>query len=779
MVALIEDGGILLLNGARAIPYKDGLKIKDIKALHPSFPGKAEAFSRAEARKNTISYKILTAHHQGDGQNGLKIRFDALASHDITYVGIIQTARASGLENFPVPYALTNCHNSLCAVGGTINEDDHVFGLSAAKRYGGSFVPPHEAVIHQYVREQMAGCGKMILCSDSHTRYGALGTMGIGEGGPELVKQLLKHTYDLAMPKVVAVLLEGKVRHGVGPQDVALAIIRAVFKNGFVNNKIMEFVGPGIKNLSVDFRNGIDVMTTETTCLSSIWSTDEKVADYYRIHGRTEEYQKLEPGEAAYYDGLVSVDLAGIEPMIALPFHPSNACTIRELKENLSDILRETEKNALKQLENPAVPYILTDKIVNGNLMVEQGVIAGCAGGSFENIAYAADLLKGRSIGRDQFSLSFYPASQPILLELARKGLLEPILKSGATMRTAFCGPCFGAGDVPANGGLSIRHVTRNFPYREGSHPQDGQVASVALMDARSITATALNGGILTGADELRYDAKKRKYVFTTDVYKNRVYSGYGVPDSSSELRFGPNIVDWPKMSPLPENLLLLVAAVINDPVTTTDELIPSGETSSYRSNPLKLASFTLSRKDPGYVRRAAEMKTLEEKRDDFLKNGALADGLSAAVKQWMASLAPGTDAADFLRTTGLGSLIFARKPGDGSAREQAASSQRVLGGRANIADAYATKRYRSNLINWGLLPLRTMAKNEIKLAVGELMFFPSVRKTIENGAETVEALLLKNDGKTAPITLTLGSLNDDEREVLLAGSLINYYARK
>ncbi len=775
----MEDKGVLLLGGAKVIPYKDGITAEDIREIFPSFRGKTEALVREEALKNTISYGILSSHNQTRDQNNLKIRFDALASHDITYVGIIQTARASGLKSFPVPYALTNCHNSLCAVGGTINEDDHIFGLSAARRYGGSFVPPHQAVIHQYVREQMTGCGKMILCSDSHTRYGALGTMGIGEGGPELVKQILNKTYDLARPKVVAVFLKGKVRNGVGPQDVALAIIRAVFKNGFVRNRIMEFVGPGIKNLSMDFRNSIDVMTTETTCLSSIWSTDDNVSDYYRLHGRPDEYQRLAPGEAAYYDGLISVDLAALEPMIALPFHPSNAFPIRELKANLLDILHETEEAAKEQLENPGLQYRLTDKISAGNLRVEQGVIAGCAGGSFENIACAADLLKNRSLGDGEFSLSFYPASQPVLLELTRKGLVENILKSGATVRTAFCGPCFGAGDVPANGGLSIRHVTRNFPYREGAHPQDGQVASVALMDARSITATALHGGILTGADEIDYSFHRRKYKFAADVYNNRVYRGYGRPMANLDLRFGPNIIDWPKMSALPENLLLLVASVINDPVTTTDELIPSGETSSYRSNPLKLASFALSRKDPGYVKRALQVKTLEDQRLLFLKDGAIGAELSAAVKPWIDSLVPGAAIADFIRSTGLGSLIFARKPGDGSAREQAASSQRVLGGWANVADEYATKRYRSNLINWGMLPLQTTAGNELKTAVGDMIFLPSVRKAIQGGAEKITAIILKREGLAIPLKLALGSLNTEEREVLLSGCLINYYAPK
>ncbi len=777
MVKLTQNQGILLLGGSHAIPYKEGLSSDNLKDKFPFLRGATSSFSKEEAAKHTISYKILSSHHQGDNDRNLNIRFDALASHDITYVGIIQTARASGLKNFPVPYALTNCHNSLAAVGGTINEDDHIFGLSAARKYGGSFVPPHQAVIHQYVREQMAGCGKMILCSDSHTRYGALGTMGVGEGGPELVKQILSHTYDIAMPKVAAVFLKGKVRNGVGPQDVALAIIRAVFGNGFVNNKIMEFVGPGIANLSVDFRNGIDVMTTETTCLSSIWATDEKVADYFRIHGRPEEYQKLEPGEVAYYESLVTVDLARIEPMIALPFHPSNAFTIRELNANLHDILSETEIKAARQLETPGLQYRLTDKIVDGKLKVEQGIIAGCAGGTYENIAYAAELLKNKSIGNGEFSLSFYPASQPILLELTRKGLLEHILRSGATMRTAFCGPCFGAGDVPANGGLSIRHVTRNFPYREGAHPQDGQVASVALMDARSIAATALNGGILTGADELHAHGTKRKYVFTSEVYKNRVYNGQGKPMESQELRFGPNIIDWPKMSALPENLFLYVAAVITDPVTTTDELIPSGETSSYRSNPLKLASFTLSRKDPGYVKRAQEIKALEDKRLLYLADGALPDDLAAFVKPFGESLLTGSNIGEFLHSTGLGSLVFARKPGDGSAREQAASSQRVLGGWANIADEYATRRYRSNLINWGMLPFQTLGGNQPELEVGDAIFFPSIREAVRNGLETINATILKHDGNATALTLSLGRLNSDEREILLDGCLINYYA--
>ncbi len=777
MIELRKNRGILLLNGKDAVDYRDGLTPADVRKSVPSFRDAEATLRKEEARRATMAYGILTAHQQGPAGNGLKIRFDALASHDITYVGIIQTARAAGLKSFPVPYALTNCHNSLCAVGGTINEDDHLFGLSAAQKYGGIYVPAHQAVIHQYVREQMAGCGKMILGSDSHTRYGALGAMGIGEGGPELVKQVLGRTYDTARPEVVAVFLEGAPGYGVGPQDVALAIIRAVFKNGFVQNKIMEFVGPGVGNLSVDFRNGIDVMTTETTCLSSIWRTDEKVADYYRTHGRVEDYQRLDPGAVAYYDALIRVDLSRIEPMIALPFHPSNAFTIRELKANLLDILRETEKETATQLDSPGLEYRLTDKVVAGNLKVDQGIIAGCAGGTFENIVYAAKLLKGHSIGREEFSLSVYPASQPILIALVQKGLLASLLASGATMRTAFCGPCFGAGDVPSNRGLSIRHTTRNFPSREGSRPQDGQIASVALMDARSIAATALKGGILTAADEIPFYPRRVRYHFAGEIYENRVYPGYGTPRPAVPLRFGPNIVDWPEMSALPDHLCLLVASVITDPVTTTDELIPSGETSSYRSNPLKLASFTLSRKDPQYVGRAAEAQDLEKKRLAFLKGGKADKDLREAAKPWAAAFAPGMSIEEFLRTTGLGSLIFARKPGDGSAREQAASCQKVLGGWANIANDYATKRYRSNLINWGMLPFTTAEKGEEKLSVGDWVFLPSVRKAVQDGAETFEALIRKGDGRIIPLTLNLKNLPPAEREILLAGSLINFYA--
>jgi aconitate hydratase len=775
MIELRKNQGILLLDGKEIVDYVDGLTPADVRKTLPSFRGTEEMLRKEEARKATMAYGILAAHQRGPDGEGLRIRFDALASHDITYVGIIQTARAGGLKSFPVPYALTNCHNSLCAVGGTINEDDHLFGLSATQKYGGIYVPAHLAVIHQYVRERMAGCGKMILGSDSHTRYGALGTMGIGEGGPELVKQVLNRTYDTARPEVVAVLLEGEPGCGVGPQDVALAIIRAVFKNGFVQNKVMEFVGPGIGTLSVDFRNGIDVMTTETTCLSSIWRTDEKVADFYRTHGREEEYRSLEPGNAAYYDALIRVDLSRIGSMIALPFHPSNAFTIRELKANLPDILRETEREAVRQLDSPGLEYRLTDKVVAGGLKVDQGVIAGCAGGTFENIVYAAKLLKGHSIGCGEFSLNFYPASQPILIELARKGLLASLLASGATMRTAFCGPCFGAGDVPPHQGLSVRHTTRNFPNREGARPQDGQIASVALMDARSIAATALNGGILTAADEIPFYPRRIRYHFNAEVYENRVYQGYGKPRPEEPLRFGPNIVDWPAMSALPDHLCLLVASVIADPVTTTDELIPSGETSSYRSNPLKLASFTLSRKDPQYVSRAGEAQELEKKRLAFLKEGKTDEGLLADAGPWAAAFAPGKTVEEFLRTTGLGSLIFARKPGDGSAREQAASCQKVLGGWVNIANDYAAKRYRSNLINWGMLPFTTAEKGEEKLSIGDWVFLPDLRKAVQNGDETLEALIRKGDGRIIPFSLQLKNLSPAEREILLAGSLINF----
>lgn len=738
---------------------------------------------RDQARAATIAFRILTAHNQTGDWHNLRIRFDALASHDITYVGIVQTARASGLTEFPVPYVLTNCHNSLCAVGGTINEDDHVFGLSAAHKYGGIFVPTHQAVIHQYMREMMSGCGKMILGSDSHTRYGALGTMGIGEGGPELVKQLLKRTYDLAYPEVIAVYLEGKPRPGVGPQDVALALIKAVFNNGFVKNKVLEFVGPGVGNLSVDFRNGIDVMTTETTCLSSIWRTDESVREYYRIHNRLSDYQQLEPGEIAYYDGLVKIDLGKVESMIALPFHPSNAYTIEELNRNAVEILKHVEAEGQKQLDNPKLRLELSNKIVNGRLKVDQGVVAGCAGGTFENICEMAGILNNHSIGQGEFSLSIYPASQPINIQLANNGVLGRLLATGATWRTAFCGPCFGAGDVPSNNALSIRHTTRNFPNREGSKPGSGQLASVALMDARSIAATALNGGVLTAATELNSSVSTEKYVFNSSAYQSRVYQGTGKGNPKSELKFGPNIADWPLMIPLPQNIMLKVVSVITDPVTTTDELIPSGETSSYRSNPLKLAEFTLSRKDPGYVGRAKAVQVLEEARRQLF-SGAKKSGVTGTVVEpvLMNLVKTGIESAERLNglaeDTGLGSLIFAVKPGDGSAREQAASCQKVLGGWANIAVEYATKRYRSNLINWGMLPLIISELAAVNFKVDDYIYLPGIRQAVASGAEELKAYVVNSEGKKE-LKLTLPNLSSDEREIILAGCLINYYAKK
>ena len=677
-----------------------------------------KCINKEEARKNTIAYNILNEHNVSKNKDKLQIKFDKLASHDITFVGIIQTARASGLKEFPVPYALTNCHNSLCAVGGTINEDDHMFGLSCAKKYGGIYVPPHQAVIHQFVREMMAGCGKMILGSDSHTRYGALGTMAIGEGGPEIVKQLLGKTYDINMPDIIGVYLTGSPQRGVGPQDIALAIIGSVFANGYVNNKVMEFVGDGIDNLSSDFRIGIDVMTTETTCLSSIWKTDNKIKEFYNIHGRPNEYKELNPGSVAYYDGMIYVDLSKIKPMIAMPFHPSNVYSIEELNSNLSEILADVERKAGISLDNK-VKFTLRDKIHNGRLYVEQGILAGCAGGGFENICDAADILRGSSIGSDEFSLSVYPASQPIFMELVKNGRIADIMETGATVRTAFCGPCFGAGDVPANNGLSIRHSTRNFPNREGSKITNGQIASVALMDARSIAATAANKGYLIPATEVDVNFTKPKYYFDKSIYKNRVYDGVGMADSSVKIKFGPNIVDWPKMSALTDNLLLKVVSVIHDSVTTTDELIPSGETSSYRSNPLALAEFTLSRKDPQYVKKAKEIQKAEKAR---ISNKSPID----AVNELEAILTLINEKYTNINNenTGIGSTIYAVKPGDGSAREQAASCQKVLGGWANIAKEYATKRYQSNLINWGMLPL--IYKDEPCFENGDYIFIPS-----------------------------------------------------
>ena len=750
----LYDTGIYLQNGHDIIPAPEA----DLPV------------SKEEAAKNTIAYSILEAHNTSGNMEKLQIEFDKLTSHDITFVGIIQTARASGLEKFPVPYVLTNCHNSLCAVGGTINEDDHMFGLTCAKKYGGVYVPPHQAVIHQYAREMLAACGKMILGSDSHTRYGALGTMAMGEGGPELVKQLLCQTYDINMPGVVAIYLKGTPRPGVGPQDVALAIIGKVFANGYVKNKVMEFVGPGVANLSADFRIGIDVMTTETTCLSSIWQTDEKIEEFYEIHGRAEDYKELKPGAVAYYDGCVEIDLDEIKPMIAMPFHPSNTYTIDELKANLDDILADVEKKAQVSLDGK-IPFTLRNKVVDGKLYVDQGIIAGCAGGGFENICAAADILKGSSIGSDAFTLSVYPASTPIYMELAKNGVLADLLATGAVVKTAFCGPCFGAGDTPANNAFSIRHTTRNFPNREGSKIQNGQISSVALMDARSIAATAANKGFLTSAEEYTGDYTKQKYFFDKTIYENRVYDSKGVAHPEVEIQFGPNIKDWPEMAPLAENLVLKVVSEIHDPVTTTDELIPSGETSSYRSNPLGLAEFTLSRKDPAYVGRAKEV----QKAQHAIQNGECPLDALPELKPVMEVIQK-----DFPEVgkgnLGVGSTIFAVKPGDGSAREQAASCQKVLGGWANIANEYATKRYRSNLINWGMLPFISPS-GALPFANGDYLFFPDIRKAVEEKADVITGYTVK-DGGLVPFTVTLGELTDDEREIILKGCLINYNRR-
>jgi aconitate hydratase len=777
MVELLGKNGVYLIQGVGIIEDTGELTGEEVNRRLRSEGRKVDLsdLDREKARANTITGRILAKHNTTSDPRNLKIKFDALASHDITYVGIIQTARASGLREFPVPYVLTNCHNSLCAVGGTINEDDHVFGLSAAQKYGGIFVPAHQAVIHQYMREMMTGCGKMLLGSDSHTRYGPLGTMGVGEGGPELVKQLLGRTYDLVYPGVVAVYLEGRPMPGVGPQDVALAIIKAVFANGFVKNKVMEFVGPGVENLSVDYRNGIDVMTTETTCLSSIWRTDAKVAEYYRIHGRAEAYLQLEPGLVSYYDRLVKVNLSKVEAMIALPFHPSNVYTINEFNANAAEILRLTEDEARRQLDNPKLEYKLTNKLVNGRLRVDQGVVAGCSGGTFENLVEVADIIGNASLGAGEFALSIYPASQPINLQLVNTGVAARLMTAGAIWRTAFCGPCFGAGDVPANAGLSIRHTTRNFPNREGSKPAGGQVASVALMDARSIAATAVNGGYLTPATALPKTVSRVAYTFNKKVYDHRVYYGVDKPQPEIPLKFGPNIVDWPALSALTENLLLAVVAVIHDPVTTTDELIPSGETSSYRSNPLKLAEFTLSRKEPEYVGRAKRVQQLEQERQRLLPDGF--DGASDELRQLLAvadAAAPERMAA----ATGIGSVIFALKPGDGSAREQAASCQKVLGGWANLAVEYATKRYRSNLINWGMLPFTIEAAEVDKITLNSVIYIPGIRRAVQTGAETAPATVVDVAGRRSAIRLKLADLSPDERAIILAGSLINYYAQ-
>ena len=757
MIQLFSEGAYLV-DGTTLVKESEAEALKQLTG---------EVVSKEEASKNTIAYGILRDHNTSGNMEKLQIKFDKLTSHDITFVGIIQTARASGIEKFPVPYVLTNCHNSLCAVGGTINEDDHMFGLTAAKKYGGVYVPPHQAVIHQFAREMLAGGGKMILGSDSHTRYGALGTMAMGEGGPELVKQLLNRTYDINMPGVIGIYLKGKPVKGVGPQDVALAIIGAVFEKGYVNNKVMEFVGPGVSNLSADFRIGVDVMTTETTCLSSIWRTDDKIKEFYEIHGRSEDFKELNPEKVAYYDGIVEVDLDKIKPMIAMPFHPSNTYTIEEVNANLDDILADVEKRALVSLDG-AVDYSLRDKVHDGKLYVDQGIIAGCAGGGYENICAAANILKGASIGSDEFTLSVYPASTPIYMELVKNGAVADLMQTGAIVKTAFCGPCFGAGDTPANNAFSIRHSTRNFPNREGSKLQNGQISSVALMDARSIAATAANKGYLTPATDVEASDFIPKYHFDKTIYDNRVFDSKGVADPSVEIQFGPNIKDWPEMSALPQNMLLKVVSEIHDPVTTTDELIPSGETSSYRSNPLGLAEFALSRKDPAYVGLAKEV----QKAQKAIEAGEDAAEAFPEVKDILETVKESY--ADVTQDNlGIGSTIFAVKPGDGSAREQAASCQKVLGGWANIANEYATKRYRSNLINWGMLPF-TIDKGELPFKNKDYIFVPDVRKAVEDKLTKIPAFVV-NEGMKE-ITLTLGELTDDEREIILKGCLINYY---
>ena len=763
MVSVLESGAYLV-NGSEIIP--DGAE-----AASAVREKTGKEITREEARQGTIAYGVLKEHNTSGNMDRLKIKFDKLTSHDITFVGIIQTARASGLERFPVPYVLTNCHNSLCAVGGTINEDDHMFGLSCAKKYGGVYVPPHQAVIHQYAREMLAGGGKMILGSDSHTRYGALGTMAVGEGGPELVKQLLGQTYDIGMPGVVGVYLTGEPVKGVGPQDVALAIIGEVFASGYVKNKVMEFVGPGVASLSADFRIGIDVMTTETTCLSSIWQTDDVIKEFYEIHGRREDYKELNPKEAAYYDGMITVDLGKVKPMIAMPFHPSNTYTIEELNANLLDILDDVEKKAAVSLDG-AVDFTLKNKVRDGKLYVDQGIIAGCAGGGFENICAAADIMKGSYIGSDGFTLSLYPASMPVYMELIKNGCAAALLETGAVLKTAFCGPCFGAGDTPANNAFSIRHSTRNFPNREGSKLQNGQISSVALMDARSIAATAANKGMLTAATEFDGEINRYQYHFDANIYANRVFDSKGKADPSVEIQLGPNIKDWPVMTELPENLVLRVVSEIHDPVTTTDELIPSGETSSYRSNPLGLAEFTLSRKDPAYVGLAKDIQTAQKAvMEDKCPLEAKPElkAVMAAINKDYPEVGRGN--------IGFGSTIFAVKPGDGSAREQAASCQKVLGGWANIANEYATKRYRSNLINWGMLPF-LIPEGQLPFKNKDYLFFPGIRKAVEEEAAEIKAFKVGEDS-LSEFTLKLGELTKEEREIILKGCLINYNNKK
>lgn len=775
MIRLIEKGAYLF-NGNALV---EDVEKKGLTAVNEEIqaagikPLERLPEGRESAAGGTIAANIIAAHNVSGTKDNYRIRFDSLASHDITYVGIIQTAIASGMKRFPIPYVMTNCHNSLCAVGGTINEDDHLFGLSAAKRYGGEFVPAHLAVIHSYVREMMSGCGRMILGSDSHTRYGALGTMGVGEGGPELVKQLVGRTYDFPRADVVAVYLTGAPRPGVGPQDVALAIIGAVFKNGFVKNKVMEFVGPGVSNLPVEFRSGIDVMTTETACWTSVWRTDERVEEYFHIHGRPEAYKRLEPAAAAWYDAAIVVELDKVKPMIALPFHPSNVYTIDELNANPYEILKRVEEDARSKLENPELKLNLTEKISKeGKIRVDQGIIAGCSGGTFDNVVAAAQILRGGSVGNGEFSLSVYPGSQPAMLELIGNGSVGALMEAGAVVKTAFCGPCFGAGDTPSNHGFSIRHTTRNFPNREGSKPGEGQISSVALMDARSIAATAANGGVLTSAERYGELLHDEPYKFRGDLYEKKVYHGFGKADDSQELIYGPNIRPWPKVYPLADNLLLKMASVITDPVTTTDELIPSGETSSLRSNPLKLAEFALSRKDPLYVGRAKAAQALEDDRRAAVEGGVPVSGEAE-------KLLVSAGMADAAAQTAIGSVIFAVKPGDGSAREQAASSQRVLGGQANFAEEYATKRYRSNLINWGMIPFISDSADRDKFKAGEWLLIPDIRAAIESGAEEVEARLIGPGGEGKKISLKMPGLTKDDRAIILAGCLMNFYANE
>ena len=753
----LYDGGVYLVGGNKIVEEKDVAKVQELTG---------QAANKAEAKKGTIAYSILSAHNVSDNMDKLRIKFDAMTSHDITFVGIVQTAKASGMERFPIPYVLTNCHNSLCAVGGTINEDDHVFGLSAAKKYGGIYVPPHMAVIHQYMRETMAGCGRMILGSDSHTRYGALGTMAVGEGGGELVKQLLCDTYDIAYPGVVAIYLDGKPQPGVGPQDIALAIIGAVFKNGYVKNKVMEFVGPGVASMHTDYRNGVDVMTTETTCLSSIWRTDEDTKQFLTMHGRPDAYKELNPADVAYYDGMVYVDLSTVKPMIALPFHPSHTYEIDELNANLGDILREVEKTEQLIADNPQLGFSLTDKIVDGKLQVQQGIIAGCAGGTYSNIMEAAHILRNAHLGQDEFTLSVYPSSIPVYMDLVKKSAFTQLLTAGAVIKTAFCGPCFGAGDTPANNALSIRHTTRNFPNREGSKPGNGQLAAVALMDARSIAASAANGGVLTPATDFADDYVVPEYEYDDSSYRARVYQGYNAPVDGAELVYGPNIKDWPEMSPLADNILLKVCTKIMDDVTTTDELIPSGETSSYRSNPLGLAEFTLSRRDPEYVGRSKVVDKLEKARVAGKDPAELEPELSkiyAQIKEIDPSMVPAE--------TEIGSMIYCVKPGDGSAREQAASCQRVIGGLANICREYATKRYRSNVMNWGMLPFQM--KDEPNFEIGDYIYIPNAKAALDGDMNDIKAYVLGDTVKE--ISLYIADMTEDEKKIVKAGCLINY----